>query len=112
MLVLVAHEIRRGWRMMAKNTGELPIQPSCPGKVEIPTQKELEALNRLREIKEKVREKKKALAQSKTTGQKEKITALEKELSELKLQWDEWEKKRDEAARERMVLLGHEKAEC
>lgn len=88
------------------------MQTSCPGEVEVPTAKELEALNRLREIKKKVRERKKALAQLKATGPKDKIGALEEELLELREQWEKWEKKRDQAARERMILLGHERAGC
>lgn len=98
--------------MVEKKKADFPMQTSCPGKVEVPTAKELEALNRLREIKKKVREKKKALAQLKATGPKDKIGVLEEELLELREQWEKWEKKRDQAARERMILLGHERAGC
>jgi len=37
------------------------------------------------------------------------VKVLESELFELRAQWDEWEKKRKEAARRRMMMLGHEK---
>ena len=85
---------------------------SCQGKLEVPTEKEREALAAMKSIKERVRGLKKRLTVLKasdhdeTTGE---ILELEKELSRLKVDWDKWEKKRQKAAKERMILLGHEK---
>jgi len=85
--------------------------PSCPGKLEVPTPEEREALSAMRSIKESVRALKKRLtelkdsAHDKGTGG---ISELEKELSHLKLEWEKWDKKRQKAAKERMILLGHE----
>ncbi len=98
--------------MSEKGKGELPMQASCPGQIQVPTEKELLALNSLRKIKEKVKQKKKELAALKAPEDQERIKALEAELADLKAQWEDWEKKKEEAARERMILLGHEKAEC
>lgn len=87
---------------------ELPIV-GCPGAVKIPTDKEKEALDKLRGIKAKVRELKDRLAglESEGAGDDE-ILAINRLLEELRLQWDQWQAKREEAARERMILLGHE----
>ena len=84
----------------------------CQGKLEVPTEKERGALAAMKSIKERVRELKKRLAALKvskndeTTGE---ILELEKELARLKMDGEKWEKRRQEAAKERMILLGHEK---
>ena len=76
--------------------------------LEIPTDDEVKALNRLREIKKRVREIKKELSNmSSDSSLSENTKRAESELLELKKDWKEWEKKRDEAARERMIALGH-----
>jgi hypothetical protein len=67
----------------------------------------LEALNRLREIKKRVRELKKEMALITSDSYHEERSRSEGELIELKKEWEVWEKKRDEAARERMIALGH-----
>ncbi|MBW1667994.1 MAG: hypothetical protein JRI79_10525 [Deltaproteobacteria bacterium] len=94
---------------MEKKSSEIE---KCCARLEVPTDEELAALNALRKIKERVRELKKsikALSSGKGEQEKEKVKVLESELFELRAQWDEWEKKRKEAARRRMMMLGHEK---
>ena len=75
--------------------------------MELPTEEELKALNRLREIKKRVRELKKEMAFMVSDSLFEERSRSEGELIELKKEWEVWEKKRDEAARERMVSLRH-----
>lgn len=76
--------------------------------MEIPTDDEMKALNRLREIKKRVREVKKELSNMTSDASfcEQRIKA-DNELLGLKKEWKEWEKKRDEAAKERMIALGH-----
>ncbi len=75
--------------------------------MKLPTEDELKALNRLLEIKNRVRELKKKMALMNSDSFYEERCRSEEELIELKKEWEVWEKKRDEAARERMVALGH-----
>ena len=76
--------------------------------IEIPTEDEVKALDRLREIKKRVREIKKELSKMSSDSLfYEQKTLLDSELLQLKKEWEEWEKKRDAAARERMIALGH-----
>ncbi|HDM09998.1 MAG: hypothetical protein JRI39_03900 [Deltaproteobacteria bacterium] len=85
---------------------------SCPGKIEIPTEEEQKALSELRKIKAMVREKKALLNGLKSSGRREekhRITATEAELKELKEEWIKWERQKQDAARKRMIILGHEK---
>ena len=85
--------------------------PSCPGKLEVPTPAEKEALDKMRDIKERVRPLKSRLAALKYSGHDEgdpEIFELNNELSCLKNEWDKWEQIRQKAAKERMVFLGHE----
>ena len=87
---------------------------SCPGKMEIPTKKEQEALGAMKSIKERVREIKRRLSELKDFGPGQDAVekpALEKELDRLKTKWDQWEEKRKAAAKERMIILGHEKGQ-
>lgn len=80
--------------------------------VEVPTKDELTALTALRDIKRRVREIKKMLSEISSRGKDVEAKMkkeLESEISQLKIEWEEWEKKKDYAARERMILLGHEK---
>jgi len=86
--------------------------PGCPGKLEVPTPAEKDALDKMRGIKERVRKLKIRLTGLKDSGHDEgvqEISELEKELSHLKMEWDRWEQRRQKAAKERMILLGHEK---
>jgi hypothetical protein len=87
--------------------------PSCPGKIEVPTPAEKDALDKMRDIKERVRKLKRRLNGLKDSGHDEgvqEIGELEKDLSHLKMEWDRWEKIRQKAAKERMILLGHEES--
>lgn len=87
---------------------------ACPGKIEAPTPREREALAVMKSTKERVRDIKKRLNELKTLEEDahaEEILTLEGELVRLKQEWDAWEAKREAAARERMVLLGHETEE-
>lgn len=80
--------------------------------IEIPTDDEVKALNKLREIKKRVRELKKELAHMAADDSFcEQRTQADNELLELKREWKEWEKKRDEAAKKRMIALGHLESE-
>ena len=99
---------------MEKSAGSLnkSVGKGCEGKLEVPTEKEMEALVEMKSIKEEVRALKKRLTALKAsdhdanTGE---ILELEKELANLKVDWEKWEKRRQRAAKERMILLGHEK---
>ena len=78
--------------------------------IEVPTKDEIKALNAMRDIKDRVRELKKTLAKFSSTegdGATDKIRELETEISRLKEKWKTWERKKEDAARERMILLGH-----
>ncbi len=97
----------------AKKTPDttLPMAETCTGKLEIPTPREQEALARLKSIKERVRVLKAALSSSKANDQPqlfETISNAEKELALLKEDWETWEAERKAAAKERMIILGHE----
>ncbi len=84
---------------------------TCTGKMEVPTPREREALAAMKATKERVREIKKRLNELKALKDDalaEEIPVLEGELALLKQEWDAWETKREAAARERMILLGHE----
>jgi hypothetical protein len=80
----------------------------CGGPVQVPTEDEVEALTHLRDLKEKVRDIKNRLANLPSAQPSPEKDRLEKALADLKQEWDAWELKRREAARIRMVLLGHE----
>jgi hypothetical protein len=87
--------------------------PACPGKLEVPTPAEKDALDKMRGIKERVRPLKTRLNELKESGHDEgaqEILELENELSHLKMEWDKWEQIRQKAAKERMILLGHEES--
>ena len=85
---------------------------TCPGSIEIPTKQEREALGAMKAIKERVRALKKRLrllGAPAGNGSADEGIKLEEELAELKIDWDRWEEKRRKAAKERMILLGHER---
>ena len=103
--------------LLTKKTdaGGLPVvansDRTCPGKMEVPTEKEREALVAMKTIKERVRALKKRLASLDASDSDEgadEILAKEEELARLKVEWDRWEEKRGAAAKERMIILGHE----
>jgi hypothetical protein len=87
---------------------------SCSGtcsQVEVPSKEEVDALDRMRAIKIQVRELKRVLSGISSSNQGRengKIAELEGEMTRLKEEWNKWEKKREEAAHQRMILLGHE----
>ena len=100
---------------MAKRD-EMKDEPQCASRckpIQVPTEDELEALHAMRAIKGRAREMKKRLSEMRPSSRpedKEEARTLKKELGKLKTEWDQWEEKRKEAARERMILLGHEEA--
>ena len=84
---------------------------ACPGKMEVPTPKEQEALAAMKSIKERVRALKNRLASLHVSDSDEgadEILTKENELARLKVDWNRWEEKRKTAAKERMIILGHE----
>ena len=83
----------------------------CCGQIDVPTDNELKALDAMRNIKDKVRGLKKRLSEISTSGSDDnaqETADIEKELSLLKSKWNRWEKERENAARQRMIILGHE----
>ncbi|MDZ7696930.1 MAG: hypothetical protein U5R49_08440 [Deltaproteobacteria bacterium] len=78
--------------------------PTCGGKPKVPSDKETEALTAMKAIKERVRH----LKASKGKADPGDSEALDNELARLKTDWETWEDKRAAAAKERMILLGHE----
>lgn len=84
--------------------------PTCAGQLEIPTPREQKALAAMRAVKEQVKPLKERLAALEKAGQGsggEAMTVRE-ELARLKKDWDAWETERKAAAKERMIILGHE----
>jgi chromosome segregation ATPase len=84
---------------------------SCCKKLEVPSEDEVVALNAMRAIKERVRDLKKRLSEISSSHKgedKAEAQELEKRMQALKAQWNDWEEKRKKAAKERMILLGHE----
>lgn len=96
-------------------TADLENKTACAQtckKIDVPTEEEVCALNELRCIKEKVRDLKKKisdLSAGLVAGTRDDLMILENEMADLKDQWLSWEEKRQQAARERMIILGHEK---
>ena len=83
----------------------------CTGKIEVPTDKEISALNMMRNIKSKVKaikENIKRLNDSRDEKARGRALELEKDLEKYKTEWTEWQQKHKEAVCERMIILGHE----
>ena len=78
--------------------------------MEIPTPREQKALAAMRGIKEQVKPLKERLASLEGSGraQARVVLDLKQELTRLKNDWDRWQTERRDAARERMIILGHE----
>jgi len=79
--------------------------------MDVPTEEEVNCLNELRYIKERVRELKKKisdLSAGLVAGTRDDLMDLEKGMADLKEEWLAWEEKRQQAAKERMIILGHE----
>jgi chromosome segregation ATPase len=96
--------------MSELSENETPCGEGCH-RIEVPSEKEVEALNAMREIKKKVRELRKAISllSAGKPSRDEGLQCLESKMECLKKEWKDWEEKRTEAARTRMILLGHEK---
>lgn len=78
-------------------------------KVEVPSDDEVVALDAMRTIKDRVREIKRDISDLSDIEKDGSMKReLENEMIRLKAEWKEWEKKREKAARVRMILLGHE----
>ena len=87
------------------------VVESCPGRIKVPTDEEVEALAALKSIKNRFRETKERLNSLKAAendANSKEIVELEGELASLKAEWINWEEKRQKAAKKRMILLGHE----
>jgi hypothetical protein len=83
----------------------------CPGQLKIPTDRELRALRAMRMVKERVRSlkaQKILLQESARWGNRDRLLCLEEELCGLRKEWDRLKEEWQAAARERMILLGHE----
>jgi hypothetical protein len=90
--------------------GKTACVHSCK-QIDVPTDDEVCALNELRCIKARVRELKMKisdLSAGLVAGSLDDLMTLEKEMADLKEEWLSWEEKRQQAARERMIILGHE----
>lgn len=88
----------------------ISCQNMC-GNVEVPTEDELVALKAMRTIKEQVRILKQRIDAIHVSGHGEKgqeLPEIDKEMARLREEWRQWEEKRQKAAKERMILLGHE----
>jgi chromosome segregation ATPase len=82
----------------------------CPGKIEVPTEKEQAILAAMKAVKDRVRQLKQSLKsmQSAESGSEAELAGAEQELARLKVEWDSLDERRKKAARERMIQLGHE----
>ena len=90
---------------------ELSLCETSCKQVKVPTEDEVEALNAMRAVKERARFIKgqiSGLSATREASEMAERSRLEKEIAQLKSEWDRLEERRCEAARERMVLLGHE----
>lgn len=85
----------------------------CPGRIEVPTEKEQAVLAAMKAVKDRVRQLKHKLKaiQSDDSGSAE-LAAAEQELARLRVEWDRLDEQRKKAARERMIQLGHEEPDA
>jgi hypothetical protein len=91
-------------------TGNLP-SVGCHGQLKIPTDEELQALRTMRAVKDRVRELKNRLLELQANDPSinpHEQSNIEAELDRLKKEWNRLEIERKIAARNRMILLGHE----
>ena len=101
-----------GKKMAGKDPLEQGLSlPVCHGKMKVPTDRETEALEAMRSIKNRVRTLKKRREAVKVRNRDPMggVAAIDGELARLKKDWDIWEQKRAAAQKKRMILLGHEK---
>ena len=98
--------------MSNKKTKETSAEvDTCCKKMEVPSEDEVVALNAMKAIKERVRDLKMRLSEISSSEKEEdkgEALALKEKMEELKAEWNEWDEKRKKAAKERMILLGHE----
>jgi hypothetical protein len=85
------------------------------GGIQVPTEDELVALNAMRSVREKARVLSRQLvrlAGSPAGKEGPEGDRMRQELDRLKREWHEWERRKERAANERMILLGHEDPHC
>jgi hypothetical protein len=82
----------------------------APCAVEVPTRREQEALKKLKAIKAQVRQLKQLKSETGDDMGDQRRDGIERALHHLKQEWNRWEEERKEAAKARMILLGHEEA--
>ena len=84
---------------------------NCCKRAEVPSDEKVATLSDMREIKARVKELKKRLSDISLHNGEYLVekSRLEKEMTELKSEWNELEQKREKAAHDRMIMLGHEK---
>ena len=85
-------------------SGTPPMGPPCPSKSTLFSKEELEILAKLRALKEEARRLKVQL--EKTEDEQEK-RICEDRLGKVRKEWEELKRKGEEAARQRMIYLGH-----
>ena len=81
----------------------------CKG-VQVPTDKEVAVLNAIRSLKEEakvVKKKMEAIKSSEKHTGGESLASLQGKMALFRKEWEALDKKREEAARERMIVLGH-----
>lgn len=71
------------------------------------TERELRVLASMRRMKQEVQKVKAELRESERQGSWEDVPALQGHLAELRAEWKKMDREREEAAEERMRLLGH-----
>ena len=84
---------------------------TCTGKIRIPTEAETMILAEMKSIKGQVRELKRRLNQLTASGSCEnahEAKELKQALARFKEEWEKLDRKRQVAARERMIQLRHE----
>ncbi|MBN1104837.1 MAG: hypothetical protein JXL84_15575 [Deltaproteobacteria bacterium] len=82
------------------------------GGIDVPTEAERVALDGMRSVRNEAKALKEKMARIEKEGsaeEKAERDLVRREIDRLRSEWQEWEKKREEAAKERMILLGHEK---
>ena len=98
--------------MDGRDVSQTDAPSSCQGKLEVPTEKEREALAAMKAIKGEVRALKKRLTALKASGRDEttgEILELEKELAHLKVDWDKWEQKKTKGRKGKDDFIGARK---
>lgn len=71
------------------------------------TERELRVLSSMRRLKQDVQKAKSEMRELERRGLSDDVAALQGHLAELKAEWKKMDREREEAAEERMRLLGH-----